>query len=109
MLLLNYWEYLSKSVLLVGVIRCMGKLFLLVAPCVLVLLLIRMWIKPPATSFLCGVLMLLFAREIGMARALPGALLGALAGTVTELYSSGELDTVTVPVVIEAVLLILSF
>lgn len=245
MLLLNYWEYLSESVLLAGMIRCMGKLLLLVTPCVLALLLIRMWIKPPsyvfrkllhlvaftgtafmvmtaegwltvvitsvvfagllypvlailekepwfegffvqkkpgeirrsmllllgmfalitavswgifdqpvlaatailmwgagdgaaaltgipfgrhkirlkhtdgkkswegscamlATSFLCGMLMLLFARKTGMARALPGALLGALAGTVTELYSSGELDTVTVPVVIEAVLLILA-
>ena len=46
---------------------------------------------------------------LALAVALGGvALLGAVFGTITELFTPSEFDTVTVPVVIEAVLLILN-
>ncbi len=59
-------------------------------------------------SFLSGMLILLFAQKLALAQALPLAALGALLGTTTELFSPSEYDTVTVPVVIAAVLLLLA-
>ena len=59
-------------------------------------------------SFLSGMLILLFAQKLALAQALPLAALGALLGTATELFSPSEYDTVTVPVVIAAVLLLLA-
>ena len=52
--------------------------------------------------------MLVFAQKLGIPKAVLLALIGAVAGTMTELFTPSEFDTVTVPVVIEAVLLILN-
>ena len=60
-----------------------------------------------AVSFLCGVFMLIFAQHLGTGYALLTAFLAATAGTVTELFTPSEYDTVTVPIVIEAVLLLM--
>jgi len=51
--------------------------------------------------------MLLLAERLPPARAVPAALIGALPGTATELFSPSEYDTVTVPAVIAAVLVVL--
>ena len=59
-------------------------------------------------SFLSGMAVLLLAQKMDFPRALLSAGLGALLGTATELFSPSEYDTVTVPVVIAAVLLALS-
>jgi len=59
-------------------------------------------------SFICGVLVLVFAQKLGIPKAVLLAFIGAVAGTMTELFTPSEFDTVTVPVVIEAVLLILN-
>ena len=58
-------------------------------------------------SFLCGMLMLVFAQKMALSKAILNALIGAALGTVTELISPSEYDTVTVPTVIAAVLLLL--
>ncbi len=58
-------------------------------------------------SFLSGFLVLLLAQKLSVPKALPSAFTGALFGTAAELFSPGEYDTVTVPFVIMAVLLIL--
>ena len=60
-----------------------------------------------AVSFLCGFLVLFFAQNLSVPKALLCAFTGALFGTAAELFSPGEYDTVTVPFVIMAVLLIL--
>ncbi len=57
-------------------------------------------------SLLTGFLMLLTVAKNGLPRALIAAGLGALFGTAAELFSPSEYDTVTVPLVIAAVLLI---
>ena len=54
-------------------------------------------------SFLAGITLLLLTGTGSIFHILLSVALGALAGTVTELYSPNELDTVTVPVVILAV------
>lgn len=56
-------------------------------------------------SFLCGMIVLYFVQKMKLPLALISAGLGALFGTMTELFSPSEYDTVTVPVVIAAVLL----
>ena len=56
-------------------------------------------------SFLAGLLMLLL-RHVDSLKSLLFAGLGALLGTLTEVYSPSELDTLTVPVVIAAVMLL---
>ena len=61
-----------------------------------------------AVSFLLGFTMLVFAQGLSIPKALLLAVLGALAGTVTELFTSSEYDTITVPFAIEAVLLLLN-
>ena len=61
-----------------------------------------------AVSFICGIVMLVFAQGTGIPKAMVFALVAALAGTATELFTPSEYDTVTVPIVIEAVLIVLS-
>ena len=58
-------------------------------------------------SFLSGLIILLFAQKLALPQALLLAAVGALLGTVAELFSPSEYDTVTVPVVIVSVLLLL--
>ena len=59
-------------------------------------------------SFVCGMIVLYFVQKMDLPRALLSALLGTLLGTATELFSPSEYDTVTVPAVIAAVLLIIN-
>ncbi len=61
-----------------------------------------------AVSFICGLLMLLIAENTGPGYAFLSAFFGALSGTLTELFSPSEYDTITVPTVIAAVLLIIN-
>ena len=61
-----------------------------------------------AVSFVSGLLMLLLAHEAGLPYALLSAAVGALFGALTELFSPSEYDTVTVPSVIAAVLLLIN-
>ena len=61
-----------------------------------------------AVSFLAGLVTLTAAGSMPLAQALPLAGVGAVLGAATELFSPSEWDTVTVPVVIAAVLLVLS-
>ena len=61
-----------------------------------------------AVSFVSGLLMLLFTRNTGAGSAVPSALAGALFGALSELFSPSEYDTITVPAVIAAVLLIIN-
>ena len=53
--------------------------------------------------------MLAIAQGLGIVQALIFSLCAALFGTATELFTPSEFDTVTVPAVIEAVLVLLSF
>ena len=61
-----------------------------------------------AVSFMCGILMLLSAHNTGLGCVFLSAFSGALSGTLTELFSPSEYDTVTVPAVIAAILLIIN-
>lgn len=61
-----------------------------------------------AASFTCGIIMLVTFQGMPFAGAFPLAAVAALAGTVTELYSPSKYDTVTVPLVLVAVLLALT-
>ena len=58
-------------------------------------------------SFAVGVSVLLLSQHTGWLNVLLSAGVGALIGTATELFSPSEYDTVTVPVVIVAALLLL--
>ena len=58
-------------------------------------------------SFICGMIVLYFVQQMDLPLALLSAGLGASLGTVTELFSPSEYDTVTVPIAIAAVLLII--
>ena len=58
-------------------------------------------------SFLCGLSVLLLAQKLSVPKALLSAFAGALSGTAAELFSPGEYDTVTVPIAILTVLLII--
>ena len=60
-----------------------------------------------AVSFISGMIVLSTAQKMALPQAVLSAGLGALLGTVTELFSPSEYDTVTVPAVIAAVLLLL--
>lgn len=51
MIVLNYWEWISRSVLVINVIGCFGTLIGLIVPALVVLLLIRLLIKPPSFVF----------------------------------------------------------
>ena len=61
-----------------------------------------------AVSFAVGFLVLILTQETELSRVLLLSAAGALVGAATELFSPSELDTVTVPVGITAVLLVLS-
>ena len=58
-------------------------------------------------SFGVSDLVMLLSKDTGVPHALLLAGIGALAGTASELFSPSEYDTVTVPAVILAVLLVL--
>lgn len=58
-------------------------------------------------SFLTGLAMLIFARQMDLSHALLAEGFGAILGTAVELLSPSEWDTATVPAVIAVVLLIL--
>lgn len=58
------------------------------------------------TSFLCGFAALLLFESLTVSRAVLCAGLSSLLGTATELFSPSEYDTLTVPVVIAAALLL---
>ncbi len=58
-------------------------------------------------SFLSGLVVLLLAQKAALPRALCAAGIAAVLGTATELFSPSEYDTVTVPVIITAALLLL--
>ena len=60
-----------------------------------------------AVSFISGMIVLSTAQKMALPQAVLSAGLGALLGTVTELFSPSEYDTVTVPAVIVTVLLLL--
>ena len=57
-------------------------------------------------AFISGMLVLCLAQKTPFFTALPVVLVAAVLGAATELFSSSEIDTVTVPVVILAALLI---
>jgi dolichol kinase len=57
-------------------------------------------------SFISGLLMLIFAGHMEITGAVAIALIASLAGTITELFTPSEFDTVTVPAVIEVLLLL---
>lgn len=57
-------------------------------------------------SFLCGFCILFFIQKMPLPKALFCTLTAALFGTLTELLTPGKYDTVTVPIVIAAVLLL---
>jgi hypothetical protein len=59
-----------------------------------------------AASFLIGTALLILNYDYGSAEAAMAVLPGAVVGAATELLSSSEWDTVTVPVAILAVLLL---
>ena len=58
-------------------------------------------------SFAVGMLVLLLTLEITLPHALLLAGVGALVGTITEPFSPSEYDTITVPVMILTILLLL--
>jgi hypothetical protein len=53
-----------------------------------------------AVSFLSGLLMLIFAHNTGLGYVLLSAFCGALLGSLAELFSPSEYDTITVPTII---------
>ncbi len=59
-------------------------------------------------SSICGLFVFYFCQKVSFPVSVVLCLTGALAGTVTELFSPGEWDTVTVPVIIAAVLQFIS-
>ncbi|MCR5420455.1 MAG: TSUP family transporter [Lachnospiraceae bacterium] len=60
-----------------------------------------------AVSFICGFCVLFFGYGMSVPFAILLSFIAAFSGTVTELFTSSKYDTVTVPVMIVAVLLIL--
>ena len=61
-----------------------------------------------AVSLISGLVILLLVQKSVIVKALILSCLGALAGTAAELVSPSELDTVTVPITIAAVLICLN-
>ena len=59
-------------------------------------------------SLMAGMGMLTLAQGMSVLHALPISFIAALLGMATELFSPSEYDTVTVPTVIAAVLLLLN-
>lgn len=60
-------------------------------------------------SFLCGFGILFFIQKMPLPNAIICTTLAALAGSYTELITPGKYDTVTVPIVISAILVITGF
>ena len=60
-----------------------------------------------AVSFAVGLCILLFVQGTPLQKALLSAFTGALFGTATEMFSPSEYDTITVPVVIAVVLILM--
>lgn len=58
-------------------------------------------------SFSVGLVVILFSKNVGVPEALLLSCIGALAGTAAELFSPSEYDTVTVPIVILSILMLL--
>ena len=61
-----------------------------------------------SVSAICGFVFFLLYSDLGLLRTLISILVGAIAGAAAELFSPSEYDTVTVPVVILAVLMVFS-
>ena len=61
-----------------------------------------------AVSFICGFCVLFFGHGMSIPFAVLSSVLSAFSGTATELFTPSKYDTVTVPVMIAAVLLILA-
>ena len=61
-----------------------------------------------ATSFVAGMIVLLAVQRMALAPALLSAGVGAVLGAATELFTPSKYDTVSVPVVVVTVLLLLS-
>ena len=61
-----------------------------------------------AVSFLSGLLMLIIAHNAGLGYLFLSAFCGALLGSLVELVSPSEYDTVTVPTIISAILLVIN-
>ena len=61
-----------------------------------------------AISFLCGFGVLLWGQKLALPHALWEAGIAAILGTAAELFSPSEYDTVTVPVIISATLLLVA-
>lgn len=59
-----------------------------------------------AVSFVCGLCVMYFAQNTSFGAAVLFSVIGALGGMLTELFSPSEWDTVTVPTVITALLLV---
>ena len=61
-----------------------------------------------AVSFVSGLLMLLITHNAGLGYILLSAFFGAVSGSLAELFSPSEYDTITVPTVIALILLIVN-
>ena len=86
MLILNYWDFISRFELVVQVIRCFGTLLVLIASALAVVILIRFLIKPPSFVFrkllhiaaFSGITIMILISESWMAAALTSALLALI-------------------------------
>ena len=61
-----------------------------------------------AVSFLCGFSVLLWGQKLPWPHALLAASMAAVLGTLTELVTPSEFDTITVPAVVGGVLLLIA-
>lgn len=86
MLILNYWDFISRFELAVQVIRCFGTLLVLIASALSVVILIRFLIKPPSFVFrkllhiaaFSGITIMILISESWMAAALTSVLLALI-------------------------------
>ena len=86
MLILNYWSVISEIIIIVEILRCLGKFVMYIVPCVAVLLPIRFFTKVPQfvfrkllhlAAFSCTTFMIIVA-ESWQAAALTSCLIAAL-------------------------------
>ncbi|MDE6745574.1 MAG: TSUP family transporter [Oscillospiraceae bacterium] len=86
MLILNYWSVISEIVIIVQILRCLGKFIMYIVPCVAVLLPIKFFTKVPQfvfrkllhlAAFTCTTFMIIVA-ESWQAAALTSCLIAAL-------------------------------
>ena len=86
MLVLNYWDFLSRYTLFVQTLRCFGTLVVFAVPCLCVLLLIRFLLKPPSFVFrkllhmtaFTGISLMILAAGSWVAAALTSGLLAII-------------------------------